>query len=176
MYTWNIFNLNYWQINKTKEIKELSFGLLWHDPKFTERKTTAVVFFILQKLDSFECLASICIPEWLSRRRLTHTQTTYFCDIAACSLSKFLIKIQLKNHIITSTAPLYNLLHSAWPLCWCERWWSMWVKHKAYFINNNILASRYITNMKTFGFVPNERGRHQFHLKLIRFWLYIYIA
>ncbi len=50
----------------------------------------------------------------------------------------------------------------------------MRVKHKAYFINNNILASRYIANMKTFGFVPNERGRHQFHLKLIRFWLYIY--
>ncbi len=56
--------LNHWQINKTKEKKELSFGLLWHDPKFTERKTTAesIVFFILQKLDSFECLASICIP------------------------------------------------------------------------------------------------------------------
>ncbi len=47
----------------------------------------------------------------------------------------------------------------------------MRVKHKAYFINNNILASRYVANMKTFGFVPNERGRHQFHLKLIRFWL-----
>ncbi len=38
-------------------------------------------------------------------------------------------------------------------------------------INNNILASRYVANMKTFGFVP----RHQFHLKLFRFWLYIYI-
>ncbi len=52
----------------------------------------------------------------------------------------------------------------------------MRVKHKSYFINNNILASRYVVNMKTFGFVPNERGRHQFHLnlKLIRFWLYIY--
>ncbi len=48
------------------------------------------------------------------------------------------------------------------------------MKHKAYFINNNILASRYVANMKTFGFVPYERGRHQFHLKLIRFWLYIY--
>ncbi len=45
----------------------------------------------------------------------------------------------------------------------------MRVKHKAYFINNNILASRYVAYMKTFGFVPNERGRHQFHLKLIRF-------
>ncbi len=42
----------------------------------------------------------------------------------------------------------------------------MRVKHKAYFINNNILAFRYIANMKTFGFMPNERGRHQFHLKL----------
>ncbi len=42
-------------------------------------------------------------------------------------------------------------------------------------INNNILASRYMANMKTFGFVPNERVRHQFHLKLFRFWLYIYI-
>ncbi len=52
----------------------------------------------------------------------------------------------------------------------------MRVKHKAYFILNNILASRYVANMKTFGFVPNERGRHQFHLKLISFWLYIYIA
>ncbi len=49
----------------------------------------------------------------------------------------------------------------------------MRVKHKAYFINN-ILASRYVANMKTFGFVPYERGRHQFHLKLICFWLYIY--
>ncbi len=52
----------------------------------------------------------------------------------------------------------------------------MRVKHKAYFINNHILASRYVANMKTFRFVPNERGRHQFHLKLIRFWLYIYIG
>ncbi len=54
-------------------------------------ETTAVVFFILQKLDSFECLASICIPVdtvWLLRRHLTRTQTTYFCDIAACALSK----------------------------------------------------------------------------------------
>ncbi len=50
----------------------------------------------------------------------------------------------------------------------------MRVKHKAYFINNNILASRYVADMNTFGFVLNERGRHQFHLKLIRFWLYIY--
>ncbi len=36
-------------------------------------------------------------------------------------------------------------------------------------LNNNILASRYVANMKTFGFVPNERGRHQFHLKLFVF-------
>ncbi len=50
----------------------------------------------------------------------------------------------------------------------------MQVKYKAYFINNNILASRYVANMKTFGSVPYERGRHQFHLKLISFWLYIY--
>ncbi len=51
----------------------------------------------------------------------------------------------------------------------------MRVKHKAYFINNNILASRYVADMNTFGFVLNERGRHQFHLKLMRFWLYIYL-
>ncbi len=50
----------------------------------------------------------------------------------------------------------------------------MRVKHKAHFINNNILASRYVADMNTFGFVLNERGRHQFRLKLIRFWLYIY--
>ncbi len=31
-------------------------------------------------------------------------------------------------------------------------------------IINNILASINVANMETFGFVPNERGRHQFHL------------
>ncbi len=131
LYARNIFNLNNWQINKTKEKKELSFSLLWHDPKFTERKMTAESRFLyFAKAWQFWMSASICISyQYGSRRRLTCTQTTYFCDIAACSLSKFIIKIQLKNHIISSTAPLYNLLHSAWPLCWHakddDRWeWS----------------------------------------------------
>ncbi len=96
-----------------------------------------------------------------------------------CSL--FIIKIHYQN---TVKEP-YNKYHcsvvqyvafSVTTMLICEGWWSMRVKHKAYFINNNILASRYVANMKTFGFVPNERGRHQFHLKLISFWIYIYIA
>ncbi len=32
-------------------------------------------------------------------------------------------------------------------------------------LHNNILASRYVANMETFGFDSNERGRHQFHFK-----------
>ncbi len=42
-------------------------------------------------------------------------------------------------------------------------------------LHNNILASRYVANMETFGFEPNERGRHQFHLKLICFWIDVFI-
>ncbi len=38
-----IFHLNLWQINETKEKYVLSFGSLWRDPKFTERKTFGFV-------------------------------------------------------------------------------------------------------------------------------------
>ncbi len=43
-------------------------------------------------------------------------------------------------------------------------------------IINSIMASRYDANMETFGFVPNERGRHPFHLKLICFWIDVFIG
>ncbi len=159
LYAQNIFNLNHWQINKTKEKKRAEFQFIVtrskvHGKENDSRKSFSLLCKSLTVLNV--CFYLYKWPVWLSHRRLMRTQTTYFCDIAACSLSKFIIKIQLKNHIISSTAPLYNLLQSAWPLI-CEGWWSMRVKHKAYFINNNILVSRYVANMKTFGFVPNER-------------------
>ncbi len=115
VYTRNIFNLNHWQINKTKEKNELSFGLLRHDPKFTERKTTAESSFLYFAkawqfwTSCFYLYTSMAIAPALD----AHTDNIF---LRYCSL--FIIKIQLKNHIISSTAPLYNLLHSAWPLCW----------------------------------------------------------
>ncbi len=50
----------------------------------------------------------------------------------------------------------------------------MRVKHKAYFINNNVLASRNVANMKTFGFVPNERVGISFTLNYSFLSLHLY--
>ncbi len=106
----NTAPLNHWQINKTKE-KKKSWVSVYCDTIQSSRKgkrQQKVVFFTLQKLDLL-LYTSVAIAPVLD----AHKDNIF---LRYCSLC--IIKIQLKNHIITSTAPLYNLLHSAWPLCW----------------------------------------------------------
>ncbi len=43
-------------------------------------------------------------------------------------------------------------------------------RHALLKIIHNIVASRYVTNMETFGFVQNERGRLQFRFYIYSFW------
>ncbi len=139
----------HWQINKMKEKKELSFSLLWHDTKFTEM-TAESSFLYFAKAWQFwmSCFYLYTAIAWRAHRQ----------------------------HIFAILQPVQSVAFSVNTMLICEGWWSMQMKHRAYFINNNILTSRYVSNMKTFRFVPIDRGRHQFNLKLINFWLHIYIA
>ncbi len=56
--------------------------------------------------------------------------------------------------------------------------WGCNIEYASLFIKHNVNITTYRLPAQNAPnaewFVPNERGRHQFHLKLIRFWLYIY--
>ncbi len=126
----------------------------------------ALQFYLFCK--SLTVLNDVLHLRWYGYRTggLTRAQTQHI--FATLQPVHYQNKIQLKERIKVTVlrCPIccvqrehrLTVLQPMWRMMFC-------VDESTKPIINNILVSRYVANMETFGFVPNESGRHQFHLK-----------